>query len=153
MKKIFALALLAAALVFAGCTVVMKMRVNGEKKYTVTTDCGSMEVTCSVTNAHWLRMQVRVTEGQFEIYPGKFTMTTDSGQEITLDWRASAPPENGRIILNKGDVAGFDHSFFESGFVPVEKDRYVIVEPGNSVICNGKPVFTGKLKLQRKGKR
>ena len=157
MKKLLVLTIVAAALVLAGCTVVMKMRVNGERKFHVTADCGRMEITCGAINGHWLRMQVRVTEGEFEFYPGNLTMTTDSGERLIPDWYTGTTTgekvTDGRIMLRKGDVAGFSHSFWEADFSPVDKERYITVDPGNSVMCNGKPVFTGTLKLQRKGKK
>lgn len=140
--------LLLSVLFLLGCD--FKMKINQEKKITVDTDCGKIEITCK--NFQYVRyhLKLKVIEGEYEINTEKFKILADTTYgEPTLDWFCNDEKISGIIQLKKGENFRCYIYLSKEDLTQNSLENEMKVIANGFVVCNGKSLINDTIRVTR----
>lgn len=151
--------IIALSLFFVGCSVSVRMKMNGEKKFTFEIDGVKIEMTSRIDNATIFNLKLKIISGNFDLFPNKFILFTTT-EGIDLDdaiWFLNGERIDNQIHvhLKEGDILQYYFSFSRPDVNKwiKTKDIKFTIPPNSSLQHNSKDVIQHKVELTIRDKR
>lgn len=151
MKKLLIVSL---TLLLVGCSINIRMKLNEEKRYKLEIDGGKIKITTRCCNFFTFWTEIKVISGDFDFYPDKFMLFSDTPGSIITDinWTMENEKITDHVHLKKGDVLICRSYLSESDYKTLEllekwREVKLTIPPNSSLQRNSKDVMQHKIEI------
>lgn len=133
------------------------LKVNGDKRHIISTECGAIEISVKTTRFSYYRIQFKAIEGNFDlnldsihsfIHFSNYYTVADLSSTHSLDKKPKTLKKDEvlEITFFTKKIENFEAQLPPAG----ERLVYTLtLHPGNYLICNNKPVIQETIEIKK----
>ena len=137
------------SILLIGCSVSIRMKMNGEKKYKIDISEGKIVMTCRAENFIRFKAELKFIQGEFDFYPDKFEMLTLM-PELSISnirWFLNNKQIKDYTQLNKGDILVCQFDFSNENVQSKNGNIKFIIPPNSSLQYHSINVIQNRVEI------
>lgn len=143
--------LISITVLFASFSFGYKIKLNGESKIPIQTDCGRAVISGYGIGGLQCCLRIKVTDGQFDVHTDSLKLRITPERKIyDIDFILNNQEVEGHLNLKAKDklVCRFIVEGISTTH-PDYKSKRIEILPGNFLLCNNQPLIKDTLVMQR----